>query len=92
MRQAANVGVPLLLKELVDQLALPTGDPRALVVVPLGLLLGYADLRFSTAVFTGCAGMVFAKATHGAARRIALEAFEHLRMTCASTSSARPAA
>ena len=76
--KAANVGVPLLLKELVDQLALPAGDPRALVVVPLGLLLGYAGLRFSTTVFTELRELVFAKATHGAARRIALEAFEHL--------------
>ena len=42
------------------------------------LLLGYAGLRFSTTVFTELRELVFAKATHGAARRIALEAFEHL--------------
>ena len=76
--KAANVGVPVLLKELVDALAIPAGDPRALVVVPLGLLLAYAGLRFSTTVFTELRELVFARATHGAARRIALETFEHL--------------
>ena len=76
--KAANVGVPLLLKELVDNLAIPIGDPRALVVVPLGLLLAYAGLRLSTTVFTELRELVFAKATHGAARRIALETFRHL--------------
>ena len=76
--KAANVGVPVLLKELVDALAIPAGDARALVVVPLGLLLAYAGLRFSTTVFTELRELVFARATHGAARRIALETFEHL--------------
>ena len=76
--KAANVGVPLLLKQLVDSLSIPIGDPRALVVVPLGLLLAYAGLRLSTTVFTELRELVFAKATHGAARRIALETFRHL--------------
>ena len=76
--KAANVGVPVLLKELVDRLAIAPGDPRALLVVPLGLLVAYAGLRFSTTLFTELRELVFAKATHGAARRIALETFEHL--------------
>jgi ATP-binding cassette subfamily B protein len=74
----ANVGVPLLLKTLVDALAIPLTDPRALLVVPLGLLLGYAGLRFSTTLFTELRELVFAKATHGAAREIALTTFRHL--------------
>ncbi|HNB46968.1 MAG TPA: ABC transporter transmembrane domain-containing protein, partial [Burkholderiaceae bacterium] len=74
----ANVGVPLLLKTLVDALAIPLSDPRALLVVPLGLLLGYAGLRFSTTLFTELRELVFAKATHGAAREIALSTFRHL--------------
>ncbi|WP_170130817.1 ABCB family ABC transporter ATP-binding protein/permease [Sphaerotilus hippei] len=76
--KVANVGVPLLLKEMVDSLSIPVGDPRALLVVPIGLLLGYAGLRFSTTLFTELRELVFAKATHGAARQIALEAFRHL--------------
>ncbi len=76
--KAANVGVPLLLKHLVDGLSIAPGDPRALLVVPVGLLLAYAGLRFSTALFTELRELVFAKATHGAARRIAIETFRHL--------------
>jgi ATP-binding cassette, subfamily B, heavy metal transporter len=74
----ANVGVPVLLKQLVDALSIAPGDPRALLVVPAGLLLAYAGLRLSTTVFTELRELVFAKATHGAAKRIALETFEHL--------------
>jgi ATP-binding cassette subfamily B protein len=76
--KVSNVGVPLLLKELVDALALQLGDPRALAVVPLGLLLAYGLLRLSTSLFTELRELVFAKATQGAARTIALQTFEHL--------------
>jgi ATP-binding cassette, subfamily B, heavy metal transporter len=76
--KVANLGVPLLLKHLVDALNLPAGDARALLVVPAGLLLGYAALRLSTSVFTELRELVFAKATHGASRQIALETFRHL--------------
>lgn len=76
--KVANLGVPLLLKELVDSLDLKAGDPRALLVVPAGLLLAYAALRLSTSVFTELRELVFAKATFGASRQIALETFRHL--------------
>ncbi|MEY8875524.1 MAG: ABC transporter ATP-binding protein/permease [Leptothrix sp. (in: b-proteobacteria)] len=76
--KVSNVSVPLLLKKLVDALSLPTGDARALLVVPAGLLLAYASLRLLTSLFTELRELVFAKATHGAARQIALETFRHL--------------
>ena len=74
----ANVGVPMLLKELVDAMALPPGDVRAVLVVPAGLLLAYGGLRLATSAFTELRELVFAKATQGAARSIALQTFEHL--------------
>ncbi|RQO80506.1 ABC transporter ATP-binding protein/permease [Acidovorax sp. FJL06] len=74
----ANVGVPLLLKTLVDAMSLQPGDPAALLVVPGGLLLAYGALRLSTSLFTELRELVFAKATQGAARSIALQTFEHL--------------
>ena len=74
----ANVGVPLLLKQLVDAMTLKPGDPRALLVVPVTLLLGYGALRLLTSVMTELRELVFAKATQGAAKRIALQTFEHL--------------
>jgi ATP-binding cassette subfamily B protein len=75
----ANVGVPLLLKELVD-----TMNPKAVVgaqallIVPLGLLLAYGLLRLSTTVFAELRELIFAKATEGASRSISLQVFRHL--------------
>ncbi|HCX81126.1 MAG: metal ABC transporter permease [Curvibacter sp. RIFCSPHIGHO2_12_FULL_63_18] len=74
----ANVGVPLLLKNLVDTMTLKPGDPAALLVVPAALLLGYGALRLSTSLFTELRELVFAKATEGAARSISLQVFRHL--------------
>ena len=74
----ANVGVPVLLKHLIDAMTLKPGDPRSVLIVPAGLLLGYGVLRLSVSAFTELRELVFAKATQGAARRIALETFEHL--------------
>jgi ATP-binding cassette, subfamily B, heavy metal transporter len=76
--KGANVGVPVLLKQIVDGLSLKPGDPKALLVVPVGLLVAYGALRLSTTVFTELRELVFAKATEGAARRISLETFRHL--------------
>ena len=74
----ANVGVPLLLKNLVDTMNLKPGDAQAVLVVPSALLLAYGLLRLSTTLFTELRELVFAKATEGAARRISLEVFRHL--------------
>ena len=74
----ANVGVPLLLKELVDSMNPASSAAAALLVVPLGLLLAYGLLRLSTSLFTELRELVFSKATEGAARRISLEVFNHL--------------
>ncbi len=74
----ANVGVPLLLKALVDAMTVPPGSTAALLVVPVGLLVAYGLLRFANSLFNELRELVFAKATHGAARSIALKTFEHL--------------
>jgi ATP-binding cassette subfamily B protein len=74
----ANVGVPVLLKHLVDTLDLKPGDPRAALVVPIGLLLAYAGLRLSTSIFTELRELVFAKVSFGASKQIALQVFGHL--------------
>jgi ATP-binding cassette subfamily B protein len=74
----ANVSVPLLLKELVDAMSIKPGDPQAVLVVPVALLLAYGALRLLTSAFTELRELVFAKATQGASRSIALQTFEHL--------------
>jgi ATP-binding cassette, subfamily B, heavy metal transporter len=76
--KGANVSVPVLLKHLVDALALKPGDPAAMLVVPVGLLVAYAGLRFCTSMFTELRELIFAKATEGTARSISLQVFRHL--------------
>ena len=76
--KVANVGVPVLLKNLVDALTLKPGDPAAILVVPVGLLVAYGLLRLCTSLFAELRELVFAKATQGASRSIALATFHHL--------------
>jgi len=74
----ANVSVPILLKDLIDTMTLKPGDPAAVLIVPASLLLAYGALRLTTSAFTELRELIFAKATQGAARSIALETFQHL--------------
>jgi ATP-binding cassette subfamily B protein len=69
----ANVGVPLVLKEIVDRLTAPQ-----LLVVPLALLAAYGALRLSTTAFTELREYLFAKVTQRAVRTVALRVFRHL--------------
>ncbi len=70
----ANVGVPLVLKDVVDTLS-PAQQP---LVLPLALLLAYGLLRLSTVLFAELRDVVFVRVTQRAIRRIALTVFRHL--------------
>jgi ATP-binding cassette, subfamily B, heavy metal transporter len=74
----ANIGVPLVLKDIVDALDLKPGDTRAVLLVPFALLVGYGLLRIGVTLFTELRELVFARVTHDASRTIALRVFEHL--------------
>jgi ATP-binding cassette subfamily B protein len=74
----ANIGVPLVLKRLVDALALKPDDPRAALVVPIAILLAYGALRVSITLFTELREFLFYPVAARIARRVSLEAFEHL--------------
>ncbi len=74
----ANVGVPLVLKKLIDALSISPSHPQALLVLPLGALVAYGALRFSTTLFTELREFFFARVTQRAVRTIALQVFRHL--------------
>ena len=74
----ANVGVPLVLKGLIDAMTISPANPVALMVLPLSLLITYGILRLSTTLFTELREFVFAKVTQRAVRTIALKVFRHL--------------
>jgi ATP-binding cassette, subfamily B, heavy metal transporter len=73
----ANVGVPIILKRIVDTLA-PSTPLQAAVAVPLALIAAYGLLRLSTTLFTELREIVFVKVTMHAVRTIALQVFRHL--------------
>jgi len=72
----AVVGVPVLLKWIVDRLSLPAGSLP--VVVPISLIVGYGALRLATSVFTELREFFFARVTQSAVRTLALKTFRHL--------------
>ncbi|WP_050464941.1 ABCB family ABC transporter ATP-binding protein/permease [Herbaspirillum autotrophicum] len=74
----ANVGVPLILKQLVDRMTISPQHPQALLVLPVALLVAYGALRLATTLFTELREFVFAKVTQRAVRTIALKVFRHL--------------
>ena len=78
--KVANVGVPVVLKAVVDALTGPGSDPgqAAVLVLPLALVLGYGALRFAATLFGEIRDAVFAKVTQRAIRRVALRVFRHL--------------
>ncbi len=74
LAKVANVGVPVLLKRIVDSLDAQT----AALIVPFALLVAYGLLRLSTTMFTELREFLFAKVTQRAVRKIALQVFRHL--------------
>jgi ATP-binding cassette subfamily B protein len=70
----ANVGVPLVMKEVVDRLE----GAVAIVAVPVALLATYGILRFSTTMFGELRDVLFVPVTQRAIRRLALGVFRHL--------------
>ncbi len=72
--KVANVGVPVILKHIVDKLDRNT----ALLAVPLALLVAYGALRLSTTLFTELREILFVRVTQRAVRTIALQVFRHL--------------
>ena len=74
----ANLGVPMILKTMVDRLDLKPGEPQSLLVVPVALLIAYALLRVSITLFTELREWVFARVTEGVARKLSLQSFSHV--------------
>ena len=70
----ANVGVPLILKNIVDGLSVKD----QVLALPVALLVAYGLLRLSTTVFTELRELLFSRVTQRAVRKIALQVFRHL--------------
>jgi ATP-binding cassette subfamily B protein len=70
----ANISVPLVMKEIVDSLS----GPKAVIAVPVALLVAYGVLRMSSTLFAELRDIVFVRVTQRAMRRVGLDVFRHL--------------
>ena len=75
LAKVANVGVPLVLKDIVDNL---DAGEHSHLVLPLALLLVYGVLRLASSLFNELRDAVFARVRHGAMRSVSLKVLEHL--------------
>jgi ATP-binding cassette subfamily B protein len=75
LAKVANVGIPLVLKDIVD--ALDTNGHKELLL-PLSFLLMYGLLRLASSLFNELRDAVFARVRHGAMRSVSLKVLEHL--------------
>lgn len=72
--KVANIGIPVLLKEIVDGLT----PGSAMVGVSVGLIAGYGLIRLASTGLTELRELIFARVTQGAVRDISRQVFEHL--------------
>jgi ATP-binding cassette, subfamily B, heavy metal transporter len=87
--KVVNLGIPIVMKELIDSLDIKANSPQALLVVPLGIIFAYGLLRISASLFTELREALFAKVTQNAVRKVALQVFEHLHSLALSFHLAR---
>ena len=74
LAKLAAVAVPLLLKRIVDVLS----RPESLAALPVGLLAGYAAVRFSTTLFGELRDVVFARVAQSTVADFMSRTFAHL--------------
>jgi len=71
----AIVGVPFILKQVVDTLGV---KGESILILPLTLLIAYGALRLAGSLFNELRDAVFAKVRYHAMRRISTNVFNHL--------------
>ncbi len=85
----ANLGIPILMKDLIDSLNVKVNSPQALLVVPVGIIVAYGLLRISASLFAELREALFARVTQNAVRKVALQVFQHLHSLALSFHLAR---
>lgn len=75
LAKVANVGVPLVLKDLVDLLG---RQPGGELMLPLSLLAAYGLLKLSSTLFNELRDLVFARVRYRAMRLLSTRVLRHL--------------
>lgn len=78
--KVASVGLPFILKHIVDSLdkGVASDGVAKILVLPLGLLLAYGVLRLANVLLGEVRDALFGRVTERAMRRIGLTVFKHL--------------
>jgi ATP-binding cassette, subfamily B, heavy metal transporter len=87
--KVANLGIPILMKRLIDTLNIKVDSGEALLAIPAALIVAYGLLRISASLFNELREALFAKVTQNAVRKVALQVFEHLHALSLSFHLAR---
>ncbi len=75
LAKLANVGIPLVLKDIVDAM---DRAGSGMLVLPVSLLLAYGVLRLSSSLFNELRDAVFARVRYHAMRRLSTRVLAHL--------------
>ena len=78
LAKAANVMVPLVLGDAVDQLGNLNHETNLWLGIPLSVLLAYGIFRLSSLALNELRDALFARVAQHAVRALALKVFEHL--------------
>jgi ATP-binding cassette, subfamily B, heavy metal transporter len=74
LAKVANVGIPLVLKDIVDALDAQHGQ----LVLPLAFLLAYGALKLASSLFNELRDAIFSRVRHGAMRQVSTRVLDHL--------------
>ncbi len=77
LSKAANVGIPLALKGIIDYFEAASASQMALAM-PVSLLIAYGLLKLSASLFNELRDVVFAKVRYRAMRRLSTRVLTHL--------------
>ncbi len=77
MAKAANLGVPIMLKKIIDAMSITTPS-QVLLVVPISLIVAYGLLRLSASLLAEMRELIFSKVTEQTVRQVGLQVFNHL--------------
>lgn len=80
LAKLASVGLPFILKYIVDDLDTKTGQNMDLIIAPVALVLAYGLVRFANVFFGEVRDTLFGRVTERAIRRIGLKVFKHLHL------------
>lgn len=78
LAKVASVGLPFILKYVVDDLEQANDGLVAIVAVPVALIIAYGSVRFLNVILGEVRDTLFGRVTERAMRRVGLKLFNHL--------------